>query len=206
MELRCALSTPLVAQVKRGEVDIALVTRMNDFTGGRVVHREQLVWISAAGSEAHRESPLPLALLPAGNILRDHAIDVLERAGRNWRIACISESASGLLAAVHADMAVTVLGRSSLAPGLRELHADELPPLPAVELLLLKKPGEASTGAAALHDCLTRYLSAGPAPLAKAQDATKPRAKAKPSNARAWTDRRAHHPPTPPPAAGSRPE
>lgn len=34
VELNCALSTPLVGLVKRGDVDIALVTRMNDFTGG----------------------------------------------------------------------------------------------------------------------------------------------------------------------------
>lgn len=164
VELRCALSTPLVGQVKRGEVDIALVTRMNDFTGGRVVHQEQLVWMTALDSMAHRETPLPLALLPTGNILRDHAIDALERAGRPWRIACISESASGLLAAVRASMAVTVLGRSSLVPGLRELDACELPSLPPVELLLYKATGANSNAAAALHDYLQHYLSLGPAP------------------------------------------
>jgi DNA-binding transcriptional LysR family regulator len=31
VELRCALSTPTVDRVRRGEVDLALVTRMNDF-------------------------------------------------------------------------------------------------------------------------------------------------------------------------------
>src|SRR5207237_1407027 len=59
VELRCVLSTPLVGLVKRGEVDIALVTRMNDFTGGMVVHQEPLVWITAPDSEAHRETPVP---------------------------------------------------------------------------------------------------------------------------------------------------
>ena len=42
VELRCSLSTPLVALVQRGEVDIALVTRMRDFSGGQVVRQEQL--------------------------------------------------------------------------------------------------------------------------------------------------------------------
>jgi DNA-binding transcriptional LysR family regulator len=41
VELRCALSTPTVERVRRGEVDIALVTRMNDFTRGLVVHQER---------------------------------------------------------------------------------------------------------------------------------------------------------------------
>ena len=36
---------PAGRMVQRGEVDIALVTRMNDFTGGQVVRQEQLIWM-----------------------------------------------------------------------------------------------------------------------------------------------------------------
>ena len=161
VELRCVLSTPLVSQVKRGDVDIALVTRMNDFTGGRVVAQEPLVWISAVGSEAHLERPVPLALLPIGNLFREHAITTLGRIERPWRIACVSESASGLLAAVLAGMAVTVLGRSALAPGLCELNLEDFPRLPAVELLLYKAERAISPAAAALHDYLQHYLGLG---------------------------------------------
>ena len=39
VQLQCSLSTPLVRSVHRGEVDLALVTRMNDFSGGKVVFR-----------------------------------------------------------------------------------------------------------------------------------------------------------------------
>ena len=81
VELRCALSTPTVDRVQRGEVDIALVTRMNNFTGGLVVHQEQLVWIVGERSRAQFEDPVRLALLPPGNIYREHAIHQLERAG-----------------------------------------------------------------------------------------------------------------------------
>lgn len=121
VELNCALSTPLVGLVKRGDVDIALVTRMNDFTGGQVVRREQLVWMTGEQSAAHQERPIPLALLPPGNIYRDYAIDTLERANLRWRIACVSESVGGLQAAAFAGMAVTVLGRSALVPAMREI-------------------------------------------------------------------------------------
>jgi DNA-binding transcriptional LysR family regulator len=159
VELRCVLSTPLVGLVKRGEVDIALVTRMNDFTGGLVVHQEPLVWITATESEVHHEMPVPLALLPSGNLYRDNAIACLERAGRRWRIACISESISGLQAAVLAGMAVTVLGRSTLIAGLRELPPSaEFPVLPKVDLLLYKASGAAKPAATALHDYLQHYL------------------------------------------------
>jgi DNA-binding transcriptional LysR family regulator len=169
VELRCVLSTPLVSQVKRGDVDIALVTRMNDFTGGRVVAQEQLIWLGAVGSDAHLETPVPLALLPVGNIFRDHAIAALEQVQRPWRIACISESASGLLAAMFAGMAVTVLGRSTLGAGMYELDHAAFPPLPAVELLLYKAERATSPAAAALHDYLQHYLSLGATSLGAMQ-------------------------------------
>lgn len=170
VELNCSLSTPLVHLVKRGEVDIALVTRMNDFTGGQVVGREQLVWMAGDHSIAHQERPIPLALLPEGNVYRDHAIEALERAGIRWRIACVSESIGGLQAAAFAGMAVTVLGRSTLVSGMREVGAPEgLPNLPPVELLLYKSASATSEAATALHDYLARYLypseSGAPVPM-----------------------------------------
>ena len=88
--------------------------------------------MTGTDSEAHNASPVPLALLPPGNIYREHAIEGLERMGRTWRIACVSESVAGLQAAVFAGMAVTVLGRSALVPGMREIGVSEyFPPLPA---------------------------------------------------------------------------
>lgn len=159
VELRCSLSTPLVALVQRGEVDIALVTRMPGFRGGQVVRQEQLIWIMGERHDIHRANPVPLALLPPGNVYRDYAIEGLERAGRKWHIACVSESVGGLQAAVFAGMAVTVLGKSALVPGMRQIGINEyFPPLPAVELLLYRAPGTPTHAATALHDYLAHYL------------------------------------------------
>jgi len=159
VELRCSLSTPLVGLVQRGEIDIALVTRMRDFSGGQVVRQEQLVWMMGERYDIHRANPVPLALLPPGNIYREHAIEGLERAGRKWRIACVSESVGGLQAAVFAGMAVTVLGRSALVPGMRQIGVNEyFPPLPAVDLLLYRAPGTPTAAATALHDYLANNL------------------------------------------------
>ncbi|MFC3229234.1 LysR substrate-binding domain-containing protein [Marinibaculum pumilum] len=159
VELRCSLSTPLVGMVQRGEVDIALVTRMRGFTGGRVVRQEQLIWLMGEGQDTHLENPVPLALLPPGNVYRDHAIEALERTGRKWRIACISESLGGLQAAVFSGMAITVLGQSAQVPGMKQIGMqDYFPPLPKVELLLYQAPGASSPAAAALHNYLETYL------------------------------------------------
>ncbi|GGC85044.1 LysR substrate-binding domain-containing protein [Chelatococcus reniformis] len=162
VELNCALSTPLVGLVRRGEVDVALVTRMNDFTGGQVVRQEQLIWMAGERSTAHLEDQVPLALLPPGNIYRDHAIERLEAVHRRWRVACVSASVAGLQAAAFAGMAVTVLGRSALVPSMREIGAPEgFPPLPKVDLLLYKSNTATSKAARALHDYLAHYLSLG---------------------------------------------
>jgi len=160
VELNCSLSTPLVGLVRRGEVDVALVTRMNDFSGGQVVGQEQLVWMVGEKSSAHLETPAPLALLPEGNIYRDHAIAALERIRRRWRIACQSESVGGLQAAAFAGMAVTVLGRSALVANMRELTpAEGFPALPKVDLLLYRSHAATSKAAHALHDYLAHYLA-----------------------------------------------
>lgn len=161
IELRCALSRPLVARVREGSVDIALVTRMDGFTGGQVVGREQLVWLTGATSSAHLEDPVPMALLPPGNIYRDYAIEALDRAGRSWRIACVSDSISGLQTAVLSGIAVTVLIESALVPGLRQppLLAG-FPPLPSVDLLLYRSATEQNSPAVeTLHRYLLNHLS-----------------------------------------------
>jgi DNA-binding transcriptional LysR family regulator len=150
---------------------------MNDFTRGLVVHQEQLVWMVNENSHAQFENPVPLALLPPGNIYREYAIEYVERTGRQWQIVCVSESASGLHAAVSAGMAITVLGRCALVRGMRELTPEEgFPSLPKVDLLLYKAPGASSPAVDALHDYLVRYIglsdggAVGPTSLPKNHD------------------------------------
>ena len=149
--MRCALSTPTVERVQRGEVDIALVTRMNDFTRGLVVHQEQLVWERASeNSRAQFQDPLLACAFaaPWQRLSRICHRPHVERAGRKWQIVCVSESVSGLQAAVFAGIAITVLGRCALVRGMREIAPDEgFLPLPKVDLLLYKAPPGASSPA-----------------------------------------------------------
>lgn len=161
IELRCVLSAKLVEMVQDGQIDLALVTRMLDFSGGDVVHQEPLAWMTGADSTAYLEDPLPLALLPPGNILRDHAIESLESAGRRWRIACTSESISGLKAAAFGGMAVTVLGESARVKGLRILGKSEnFDPIPPVDLLLYRAQRDAPLAVNTLYQYIKDSFSA----------------------------------------------
>lgn len=163
VELRCSLSTPLLSLVRQGEVDIALVTRMRGFTGGQVVHQEQLIWVVSEQYDVHLRDPVPLAVLPPGNIFRDHAIDALEKSGRRWKVTCTSESMGGLQAAVFSGMAVAVVAKSALVPGMRQIGPQEyFPSLPQVDLLLYRAPSKSDDATKALADYLGHFLRLGP--------------------------------------------
>jgi DNA-binding transcriptional LysR family regulator len=142
--VRCALSRQLAADMEAGLLDISIATRMPDVAArngdATVLKAERLVWLGAEGGDAYRRTPLPLAMLPEGNLYRDHALMALNEHGHTWRIAGLSESIAGLQAIALADSAIIVLTESVRAPGLRRLEEREgLPRLPTVDLLLWRR-------------------------------------------------------------------
>jgi DNA-binding transcriptional LysR family regulator len=160
VELRCALSSKLMAAVERAEIDLALVTGMPAFKDGELVAQETLVWVTGAESAVHLENPVPLAMLPPGNIFRDYGLAALESIGRQWRLACISESIGGLQAAVFAGIAVSVVGKSSVMPGMRELgRSDSFPTLPKVDLVLYRSARPSNPAAEAMAEFIVRHFS-----------------------------------------------
>jgi DNA-binding transcriptional LysR family regulator len=64
----------------------------------------------------------------SGNLYRDYALQALDKAGRPWRIACVSESIAGMEAMALADAAVIVLAESVKVQGLRRLTGRDLMP------------------------------------------------------------------------------
>ncbi len=162
VDLRCAPSRKLMDELDARQIDLALVTGMSGMRAGEFIRKEQLVWVAAEEHTAWKETPVPLALLPPGNIYRDVAIAALDGMGRKWRLACISESIGGLQAAVFAGSAVTVVARSAVVPGMRRIgRAESYPDLPGVDLVLHRSPGRTSAPAEALAEFVTRILRGG---------------------------------------------
>ncbi|MGP1255855.1 MAG: LysR substrate-binding domain-containing protein [Kiloniellales bacterium] len=161
IELHCRLSQVLLEDIGRGEIDVALVTRQPYMAGGSRVRDEQLVWISGLGHDTTKRSPLPLAMLPAGNLYRTMALDALERAGRSWKIVCESASLGGLYAAVMSGLAVSVVARSTVTSDVVEVGPSQgLPRLPGVELILYRAPAATSDAVRCLGDYIRRKLRA----------------------------------------------
>jgi DNA-binding transcriptional LysR family regulator len=138
----CKPSVELLPCLADGSVDLALVTQGTGDERGILVHREPLVWLTSARHRAHERDPLPLAVFERGCIFRRWALERLDEAGRRARIAYTSMSVAGIYAALEAGLAVGVLLRSNLRPGLRTLgEAEGFPRLPEVGIMLQRGAG-----------------------------------------------------------------
>jgi DNA-binding transcriptional LysR family regulator len=138
LELTTGMSCALLAALEEGAVDLAIAKHDGLMQRGRVIWREPLAWIAAAGFEIDPAKPVPLVLLPQPCTYRGIMLEALEAAGRTSATACTASSLMGIQAAVAGGLGVTVLGRSFVQDGLKVLTVREgWPPLPTTEIVLL---------------------------------------------------------------------
>lgn len=131
-------------------------------TRGVLLRREPLVWVTSAHDSPHLRTPLPLALLPSGSLLRSWIIDALGTAGRPWYLAHESSNIAAVQAAVAAGLAMTAFQRSSTLglSGVRTLgEADGFPPLPVGEVRLDVAERFLTAAARQLHAALLEKLA-----------------------------------------------
>ena len=151
--LHCQPSAILNDQLDAGELDLAIVTTSPRYADSVAVRNEPVIWAASAAHEVHHESPLRLALFQPPCILREWALCALDDLQKPYRVAYVSPSQAGLFAAVQAGLAVTVLGRSWMPPGLRELGpVDEFPQLPNLGLTLERGQRERAPAVDVLAD------------------------------------------------------
>ena len=144
-ELTVGLSGGLLETLDAGELDLVLAKRRPGEDRGQLVRREKLVWLGSDPALADPERPLPLILYPPPSISRAIALEVLERAGRSWRVVCTSSSFSGLNAAALAGLGVSVQGDGFVPAGLTVLPG--LPDLGHIEFVIAG-PGRTLRGPA----------------------------------------------------------
>ena len=157
VEVNCEPSVTLRRLLAEDRLDLALLTCSPGAETGEVLRREPTVWATAERHLAHENEPLPLAMFQQGCPFRDWALASLNRLGRPYRLAYTSASISGILAAVTAGLAVTVLCRGVLPAGVRPLGAEEgFPPLPTVSITLHR-----GRQISAVAECLAGYMREG---------------------------------------------
>lgn len=162
VELRCETSAKIFRAFEKGEVDVAMLTAGPWLKGGEIICREPIVWATSVRHMVHERDPLPLAVFEPGCLFRESALAALGKSRRPYRIAYSSESTAGLVTAALAGLAVTVLARSSIPGGLRELSPDEgFPVLPSVDIALLRSPLGRSHVADRLADHIAQRVPMG---------------------------------------------
>ena len=159
--LVCAQSTALLPQLRRGDVDVAIITQ--DRPGrGRLLFHEPLVWVASRKTEIWRQEPLPVAIYEKGAVVRALTEAALQSSARPYRLAYHSPSLVGQIVAAQSGLAVSVLARCSVPETLQVL--DErcgLPPLPAVPVAVVARPHSVrSAEAGALQAQIITLLSA----------------------------------------------
>ena len=143
VDVLCAPSSEVIAQLKAGELDLTLCSAGYEPLNlpSTELWRGPLRWITSERHTPHLQDPLPVALAAQDCSWRSATLQSLERAGRRWRVAYSSATLAGTIAPVLAGLAVSVATDAWLPEGLRVMRADEgLPTLPDTGIFLVKSP------------------------------------------------------------------
>ncbi|MBP9048973.1 MAG: LysR family transcriptional regulator [Tabrizicola sp.] len=162
LEVTSDLSKSLIKRQANGELDLVVALHTEkDPVDGMLLYTEPLVWITGQDQERHLDPILPLVVAPPPCIYRDRILHTLNDLTRSCRIAYLSSSYNGIIAAVRAGMGVTVMTESTIPPGIRHLsERDGLPPLGQLSLRLHRAAGKPSDAIRALETYIAGSFSA----------------------------------------------
>ncbi|WP_422089063.1 LysR substrate-binding domain-containing protein [Variovorax sp.] len=128
--------------IRASELDLAVVMSPPDCVEGTRLRRSQLVWVAAETLEPPPGASLPMAFSPKPCVNREVAGAALDAAPFEWHVVFTSVSPHGIRAAVLAGLAVTVLAREDVEPGMKIVDGRYgLPPLPSVDFSLIWSEG-----------------------------------------------------------------
>jgi DNA-binding transcriptional LysR family regulator len=120
LEVTMGLSRDLRSELSLKTLD-AVIARLTPRERGEALWSEAQDWVAPAGFSIAPGAPLPLALLPEPCMLRQHALDSMKRLKRPYKIAFTGSSMTSVRAAVCAGLGVSIVPRSSVAPGMQVL-------------------------------------------------------------------------------------
>lgn len=155
VEVVCDTTRNLVERLDSDSLDFALITHDQGANSGTILLEEPMMWVTLAAQTAHRQDPVPLATFREGCFFRQCAIDSLAKQGRPYRLAYSSVSLTGVLAALRAGIAVSVLPRSNVTGDLRILdERDGFPVLSSYQIALRRSRIALSP----IHDSLEQHI------------------------------------------------
>ena len=156
IDVRCQPSGELLEGMKKGSYDLIVFSQGTNQEFGELFRTEPVFWVASHGGTALSQVPLPIA----GGMnccWKENAIEVLNRVGRDYRIAYTSSNAIAIASAVLTDLAVGFLPESALQPGMRVIAEDkDLPRLRDAEIAIMR----ASHAYGGIFDALANHIVA----------------------------------------------
>ena len=155
IEMHCESSLVLM---QRRDLALTVISREPGSEIGELLRNERMVWVAAPCFCVDEHESLPLAISGVDSFCTHWTRSGLESIGRDYRLAYHSSNGAAIQAVVSAGLAVTVSMESLVTDDLRVLGSDEgFPPLPSVNLRLLRNPAMTSP----ITECLAEYILEG---------------------------------------------
>ena len=142
LDVSVGMNLDLMPMIKAGELDLAVVMLSPGSKEGTPLRRTQFVWAAADTFDIPAGESLPFAFFPSPCINRQVGTASLEGRDVPWHVVFTSQSQQGIRAAVLAGLAVTVLAREDVEPGMKILDGQYgLPSLSKADFSLVWSAG-----------------------------------------------------------------
>lgn len=154
------LSSTLKTALSRGDIDLALTLQDHESADSTAIGEDKLVWVEAEKAD-RRETchELKLCLMERPCFYREAALEALSLAGLGHHEVMTGNSVQAVRNAVRSGLGVTVLGLSSLGPGLKVSRVlESLGPLPTIRLCLLGSDTRKPDVASLFEEILPRHM------------------------------------------------
>ncbi|MBB1488514.1 LysR family transcriptional regulator [Oceanospirillum sediminis] len=136
IRIHCDCSAELRKKLDLCEIDMAILTRSPEKEEGYLLRNDTGVWAWGGDDTLLTRERLPLILYEPDCQFHSTAIDGLERQGRAYQLIASSASATAIKSLVLKHKGITAMARSSAENELMTITHTDLPPLPAVDVVL----------------------------------------------------------------------
>ncbi|MEM9330540.1 MAG: LysR family transcriptional regulator [Pseudomonadota bacterium] len=145
-------------ELLEGKLDLILTTE--DQPGKDMLLADNLVWAGMKGGQAHRQSPLPMALGSDRCVFRSFALEALSAKGMEWKVSCHTGTNDPIIAILEADLGVAPFMSQTVPRDLEVIsEAGGLPKLPPFYINMYLKTGQNNPAVLELAEHVRRGFS-----------------------------------------------
>jgi DNA-binding transcriptional LysR family regulator len=130
LTLLSVTSAEIEDALHNGRIDLALVQQRADNLSGHVLLVAPLCWVGASNGSAWQRDPIPVSTVHRTCRFREIMLSALDTHGRPWRAIFDNDGYGSMIAALRADVAISVLQASLVPAGMEIIKDHDLPDLP----------------------------------------------------------------------------